>query len=457
MVNQKRVRKLNSVDTKSNTSGPVVYWMQRDQRVNDNWGLLYAQELAKNSNQSIAVVFNLVPDFLEASLRQYDFMIQGLKEVSEDLKKKNIPFFLLTGDPTINIPKFLKSHKATELVTDFSPLKVVTKWKLSVSSKIEIPFYEVDAHNIVPVWVASPKLEFGAYTIRPKIHKLLPEFLEEFPKLQHNKIDWTGKIPTIDWVGLYKTLNIDKDVKPVQWIKAGENAALKQMKIFFNERIKHYDTKRNDPNFQVQSEMSPYLHFGHIASQRLALEANLLHPSEARESFLEELIVRKELSDNFCFYNRNYDKFEGFPLWAQKTLNEHRKDDREYLYSYKELEHAKTHDELWNAAQLEMVHKGKMHNYMRMYWAKKILEWTPDPETALKYAIKLNDKYELDGRDPNGYVGCAWSVGGVHDRAWGERQIFGKIRFMSYGGAKSKFKIQGYIDSVAGLAGNSLF
>ncbi len=173
--------------------------------------------------------------------------------------------------------------------------------------------------------------------------------------------------------------------------------------------------------------------------------------SHIKDAFLEELIIRRELSDNFCFYNPRYDSFDGFPEWARKTLNEHRKDRRPYLYSLEQFETAQTHDKLWNAAQTEMVKRGKMHGYMRMYWAKKILEWTPSPEVAMEVAIHLNNRYELDGRDPNGYAGIAWSIGGVHDRAWNERNIFGKIRYMSYNGCKSKFNIEGYVEHVKSL------
>jgi deoxyribodipyrimidine photo-lyase len=210
--------------------------------------------------------------------------------------------------------------------------------------------------------------------------------------------------------------------------------------------LQEYDEKRNDPTENSVSNLSPYLHFGQISAQRVALEVKKSQAkSEKKDSFLEELVVRRELSDNYCFYNEKYDQFEGFHPWAQKTLNEHRGDKREYLYSSEEFEEAKTHDDLWNAAQMEMVLRGKMHGYMRMYWAKKILEWTESPESALEIAIYLNDKYELDGRDSNGYTGIAWSVGGVHDRAWNERPVFGKIRYMSYNGCKRKFDIQSYI------------
>ena len=196
--------------------------------------------------------------------------------------------------------------------------------------------------------------------------------------------------------------------------------------------------------------MSPYFHFGHISTQRVALEIkNSSLKNEDKNSFLEEMIVRRELSDNFCEYEPNYDYFEGFHSWAKKTLNEHRDDERDYLYPKEQFEEAKTHDPLWNAAQNQMREQGKMHGYMRMYWAKKILEWSPSPEIAMQIAIELNDKYELDGRDPNGYAGIAWSIGGVHDRAWFERPVYGKIRYMNYNGCKTKFNVNSYINIYA--------
>jgi len=217
------------------------------------------------------------------------------------------------------------------------------------------------------------------------------------------------------------------------------------LREFLRERLPWYHEGRNDPMEDAQSNLSPYLHFGHISAQRIVLEVTKHDANrESQEAFLEELIVRRELSDNFCFYNAHYDHFEGFPDWAKKTLNDHRKDTREYVYSLDDFGRGDTHDQLWNAAQREMVRRGKMHGYMRMYWGKKILEWTESPEEAIKIAIYLNDRYELDGRDTNGYAGIAWSIGGVHDRAWPERPIFGKIRYMSYHGCKSKFDVMAY-------------
>jgi deoxyribodipyrimidine photo-lyase len=220
---------------------------------------------------------------------------------------------------------------------------------------------------------------------------------------------------------------------------------------FIAERLPGYDTDRNDPNRSGQSGLSPYLHFGQISAQRVALEVRKADARpEAKAAFLEELIVRRELSDNFCFYNPAYDSFEGFHSWAKATLNAHREDRRQFLYSLRQLEAGGSHDPLWNAAQKEMVATGKMHGYLRMYWAKKVLEWTPSPEEAIAIAIYLNDRYSLDGRDPNGYAGIAWSIGGVHDRAWGERPVFGKIRYMSYEGCRRKFGVDRYIKKVTG-------
>jgi deoxyribodipyrimidine photo-lyase len=442
MINEKRIRLLQKGDE---TNGPIVYWMSRDQRIYDNWALVYSQKLAIEKNKPIAVIFNLVPNFLEATKRQYGFMLKGLKEVESDLNKYNIPFFILSGIPEEEIPQFLTRINASILISDFDPLKIKRTWKREVSKKISIPFYEVDAHNIVPCLYVSDKAEFAAYTIRPKIQKALIQFLDEFPALKKMK---TSEISSnkIDWIKLEKLLKINYDVKEVEWIKPGEMAALKTLDNFIQNKFENYDELRNDPTKEGQSNLSPYLHFGQISAQRVALEIQRLSGNKNSEkAFLEELIIRKELSDNYCYFNKNYDSYNGFHDWAKSSLNEHRKDEREFIYTIEKFENAKTHEDLWNAAQLEMVTTGKMHSYMRMYWAKKILEWTKSPEDALQIAIYLNDKYEIDGRDPNGYTGIAWSIGGVHDRPWFERPVYGKIRYMNRNGAEKKFDITSYI------------
>jgi deoxyribodipyrimidine photo-lyase len=444
MVDPRRVRVLKQG---SIGSGPVLYWMSRDQRVSDNWALLFAQELALERKVSLGVVFCLAPSFLNATLRQYGFMLKGLRAVENRLAELNIPFFLLIGPPEQKLPAFLAKHQTGELVTDFDPLRIKQQWKKEVAALVNSTIYEVDARNIVPCWEASSKKEYAAYTLRPKIHRALPEFLKDFPPAQKHPFAWPKKVTGTDWDEAEISLKIDRSVPEIDWLLPGEKAAAATLDRFLTKKLSAYASRRNDPTEDGVSNLSPYLHFGQISAQRVALQLKKKKVNkESKDGFLEELIVRRELSDNFCFYNPDYDRFAGFPEWAQKTLNEHRGDKREYLYSLEQFEAGKTHDDLWNAAQMEMVHRGKMHGYLRMYWAKKILEWTGSPEEALEVAILLNDKYELDGRDTNGYVGIAWSVGGVHDRAWTERPIFGKIRYMSYGGCKRKFKVKTYIE-----------
>ena len=298
----------------------------------------------------------------------------------------------------------------------------------------------------MPCFFVSNKMEYGAYTLRPKIHKYLNEFLTDFPKLKKNLK--TTHHEKIEWDKLFKKLEVDTDVRPVDWVKPGSINGKHILSEFIKNKLNDYNELRNIPTEKKVSNLSPYLHFGQISSQRVAFEVYENVRNNKKDSFIEELVVRKELSDNYCYYNQEYDNPNGYPTWALDSHKEHSKDKREYIYSLHKLENASTHDDLWNAAQLEMVKTGKMHGYLRMYWAKKILEWTEDIETAHKYAIYLNDKYELDGRDPNGYTGIAWSLGGVHDRPWFTRPIFGKIRYMSYGGCKNKFNIDEYIAQV---------
>jgi deoxyribodipyrimidine photo-lyase len=420
--------------------------MSRDQRVYDNWALAHAIESAENEDQSVIVAFTLAVDFLGATWRQYDFMFKGLKKVEEQLARLNIPFYLVMGNPEETIPAFIQQHRVSRLVMDFDPLKIKREWKKKVLEQVEIPVDEVDAHNIVPCWVASDKQEFGAYTIRNKISRLLPEFLDDFPPLvkQHG----TFHTHRINWEVAAITVQTDHDIRPVDWLTPGENAASVMFGNFIEQKLARYAGCRNNPNESCTSLLSPYLHFGHISAQRMAIEITRNIPrDENTDAFLEELIIRRELSDNFCYYNPHYDKAEGFPEWARKTLREHRTDKREFIYSSEEFERYLTHDGLWNAAQKQLVLKGTMHGYMRMYWAKKILEWTKNEEDALRIAIFLNDKYQLDGRDPNGYAGCSWSIGGTHDRAWGEREVFGKIRYMNRNGCERKFDVEGYIEA----------
>ncbi len=448
-VRPERIRDLRSPGMQPHGNGPIVYWINRDRRVHDNWALLYAQHMAIERNTTLHVVFCLVPEFLDAPLRAYDFMLRGLEELEQACRTYNISFTLLSGSPPISIRTYVEHNQASLLITDFEPLKIKAGWIRTVLDSTSVPFHQVDAHNVVPCWTASSKLEFGAYTLRPKLQRLLPTFLEQFPPLVKHPVAAKPQPPT-NWTAVRESLRVNTSVPPVSWITPGEESARTAMKEFLAglERYEH----RNDPTRQGQSGLSPYLHFGQLSAQRLALEVTHIAESEpslrpAAESFLEELIVRRELSDNYTNYCSAYDSFEGFPAWAQLTLNQHRKDKRDYVYELPEWEQARTHDALWNAAQRQLVRTGKMHGYMRMYWAKKILEWSATPEDALRTAIYLNDVYELDGRDPNGYAGIAWSIGGLHDRAWTERPVYGKIRYMNANGCRRKFDVDSYIAS----------
>lgn len=443
MIDPRRYRALNR---RPIGRGPVLYWMSRDQRVAGNWALLRAQAIALERKTALAVVFALSPKFLGAPLRAYDFMLKGLALVENRLTAAGIPFHLLFGPPEETLGAFVSAHNVGAVVTDFDPLRLKTQWKKIIAERLPIFFEEVDAHNIVPAWIASPKQEYGAYTLRPKIHKILPDFLTDFPPLQRHPVPWKKDVPPIDWDLTLARLKPDASVPPVSWIQPGEASGAKTVGLFLKNRLDLYREKRNDPTENGQSDLSPFLHFGQVSAQKVALEVRRRGwDTESGQDFLEELIVRRELSDNYCLYNPHYDAFEGFPAWAQKTLNAHRRDKRAFLYTQDTFERAATHDPLWNAAQREMIQRGKMHGYMRMYWAKKILEWSATVEEAQATAIDLNDRYQLDGRDPNGYAGIAWSMGGVHDRPWFNRPVIGQIRWMTANGCRSKFDVDAYL------------
>lgn len=414
--------------------------MFRDQRVQDNWACIYAQKLALHLKAKFRIWFCVVPDFHTNTQRHLNFLLRGLKEVATDCEKLAIGFSLTYGDPDKIILDLVKEYKVGLVVTDFFPLRIPEK--LVEKSKSVLPdtvvLVQVDSHNIVPCWNASDKQEYNARTIRKKINNKLREFLTEFPKVKKHPYG-----PFTIEMSLTEDIPTDNSVRPVSWIIPGTKAAIANLNNFLKNKIQLYKDHRNNPNRDVLSNLSPWLHFGHISSQRVVLET-LKHKAELIEQFLDEIIVRRELSDNFCYYNKLYDEINSTHSWAKETLQNHADDPRQFIYSLKQLENAETHDSLWNASQIQMVKEGKMHGFLRMYWAKKILEWTKSPREALCYSIHLNDKYELDGNDPNGYVGCMWSVCGLHDRAWPERPIFGKIRYMSYEGSKRKFNVSSF-------------
>ena len=444
LVDIRRTQKQNNYQY---ASGPILYWMNRDMRLQDNWALLHAYQIAVKYKTEVIICYNLDPQFLGGTYRQLDFKIGSLKQLHKDATEKNIAFYTLVDSNISCVIDFIKKNKVGYVVTDFSPLKIHRKWLKQIVKNFEIPIDVVDTHNIVPVWHVSDKKEFAAYTIRPKIQKKLKEFLTDFPKLTKQK-DRIVAFQKINFEEILHNAKINKHITPVEWCKPGELFASKILKKFI-ENSNMYSKNRNNPNEDVQSQLSPYLHYGMIAPQRVAYEVSHSKMNhDSKKDFLEELIIRRELADNFCYYEPYYDTPEGFHEYFKKELKKNEKVEREYIYTKREFEEAKTHDDLWNACQMQMIKTGKMHGYMRMYWAKMIYAWSRNADDAMKIAIYLNDTYELDGRDPNGYVGIAWCIGGVHDRPWYvTNKVFGKLRYMSRSGMEKKFDVKKYINT----------
>lgn len=394
-INLNRVFKLNN---KSIKSGGIIYIMTRELRLEDNWAIIFAQNLAEKHKKKFKIVIFL--DSKCYSKRQKGFIIGRLDNLENNLHKNNIQYEITQ--------KLQTNINAGAIIVDFNPISLQYNFAKSVNCAV----FEVDSHNIIPARYISDKQEFSAATMRRKVYSKIAEFLTEFPRQFE--------------------VNTDKCI-----LKLNE---------FIDNKLNFYAANKNDPNNDVTSNLSPYLHCGFISAQRIAIE---IFKSKAtrknKEAYLEELVVRKELADNFCLYNQNYKTINGFPSWAKETLNSHKNDIRSYIYGIDDFLNGNTHDELWNKIQQNLLKTGKIHGYLRMYWAKKILEWTPSPEEALNIAVYLNDEFALDGNDPNGYVGILWSLGGLHDRPFSNRLITGKIRYMSFKGCKSKFDVIKYI------------
>ncbi len=425
--------------------------MSRDQRVSDNHALLAAQKHALALKLPFAVLFVCNTTAAVRAREHYDFMLAGLYEVEAQLKKYNIPFIGLVGSHSATLEAVFHHLQPAAVYTDFNPLRGPRKLYEKIASKQSLII--VDTHNTVPAWLASDKQEIGARTLRPKIAKQLAVFQLEPEKLQAHPHEWPNK----NIISFAEVADIFEDrLQKVarnhtrHGFVPGETAALKTLQNFITTRFKGYASNRNNPTIDGLSNLSPYLHFGQVSSLRVALNAAEQLRNDATlqpdyDALIEEMIVRKELSDNFCYYGGDYTSLTSAPAWAQSTLQKHAADSREFLYTREQFELAQTHDQAWNAAQLQLRTKGKIHGYMRMYWAKKVLEWSTSPDEALQTLIYLNDFYSLDGGDPNGYVGILWSVAGLHDRPWGERAYYGTVRSMVYNGLKRKFDIEAYI------------
>ncbi len=394
-------------------------------------------------------VFGLTADYPGAQRRHYRFLVDGLVDVEADLHRRGVSLVVRLGQPDAIVPAVAHEVGAAIVVGDENPVRIGQQWRDRVARELKVPFYLVDADVVVPS-SHFPTEEFAARTIRPKIHRLLGDYLRPIPE-PSAQVKWTGPPPAgeaADPVGLLKSLRVG-GVAEVPGYRGGSREAMRRLKHFIRERLPRYSEDRNEPTPYSTSELSAHLHFGHVSPLTIALAvSNSGVPRTEIDAYIEELIVRRELSVNFVARNPQYDRLAGCPAWALRTLAGHADDPRPVLYTARQLEQAETHDPLWNAAQLEMVLTGRMHNYLRMYWAKKILEWTPDAETAFGIALDQNDRYEMDGRDPNGYTGVAWAIGGKHDRPWPERPIFGTVRFMSYESTRKKFDSAGYIARV---------
>ncbi|CBZ51351.1 hypothetical protein NCLIV_044160 [Neospora caninum Liverpool] len=478
-VDERRVRLVTEGIREPKADGKVVIcYLQRDLRVQENWALLLAQEAARALNKPLVVIHLLVPGLaFQPTRRHLSFFIGGAREVEAELKSLNIGFELpivAKKDPkgrldeaNKKIEEVFAALQPALAVCDFNPLRLPTQIVEALArvyGKGLSPLYQVDTHAVVPCWVASNKAETSARTMRPKLQAMLKEFAVPFPKVEPHPVPWTSKqLFPLDEDRVLSAVKPDPP-EPLDSWKPGTKAALRLLQSFATpQNIAKYGKARNDPLADCQSDLSPYIHFGHIAVQRCLMEVSKLKDTtgdravhEGVRAFIDEVVVRSQLSDNFVFFNPHYDDIKGAPDWAKQTLEKHAKDKREPQYEFTALEEGKTYDSLWNAAQLQLVRDGKMHGYLRMYWAKKLLEWTKSPQEALKTAIALNDKYHLDGTDPNGVTGCMWSIGGVHDQGFKERPVFGKIRYMNYPGCERKFDVKAFVRKFPGAAENAV-
>jgi deoxyribodipyrimidine photo-lyase len=388
-------------------------------------------------------------------LRHYAFLAQGVPDTARRARERGVGF-VLRRCPEHSVLKFCDEVKASLVIGDENPLREPNHWREAAARKLCVPLWTVDADVLVPSKLLE-KEQYAARIIRPRLQQRLERFLTppqnpqativwQKPRGLHALPDDGSFDITEDWQGL------DRSVQPVDSFRGGTSEALKLLRDFVTHKLAHYPQRHGKPETDGTSRLSPYLHFGHIGPHTVALAVEgAKAPRAAKDDFLGQLITWRELSINFVHFNSLYDSIESAPDWAHRTLAKHAGDRRSVIYSRQQLEQAETHDELWNAAQQQMLHAGWMHNYMRMYWAKKILEWSESPAVAYQTAVYLNDKYFLDGRDPNGYAGIAWAIAGKFDRPWFERPIFGSIRYMSGNAALRKFDADRYVEQMAEL------
>jgi deoxyribodipyrimidine photo-lyase len=448
MLHNERVQSLNHTPERAEARY-VLYWMQQAQRAHTNHALEYALESANERGLPVVVGFGLMDDYPEANRRHFAFMLEGLAEVVRDLEARGIRFVMRHGSPD-RVALDLAGDAAL-VVCDRGYLRHQVAWRRTVADEAGCRVVQVESDVVVPIEVASDKAEFGARTIRPKIERQRDAFmvaLDERPTDHPSlDLDLEGDFDPTDPDGTLGKLKLDSRVDRVARFAGGASAARARVASFIDEKLNGYADGRNEPVARQCSELSPYLHFGQISPLDLALAARDAEGvgKADRASFLEELIVRRELAMNFVAFTEDYDEFSMLPDWAQKSMAEHAHDEREHLYDEGQLEAGETHDDYWNAAMCEMRVSGYMHNYMRMYWGKKIIEWSKSHAAAFATTLRLNNRWFLDGRDPASYANVGWLYG-LHDRAWTERPVFGKLRYMNANGLKRKFDIEAYVE-----------
>jgi deoxyribodipyrimidine photo-lyase len=432
----------------------IMYWMQIFKRTHDNHALKFAIEKANELDLPLLVYEGLKFYYPWASDRIHTFILEGVEEKRKAFEKLRITyvFYLQKDDksPKQTVKKIAKD--AALIVTDDFPCFIIPEHNQAIVEKAEIPVYAVDSNGIIPM-SKFEKENYGAYTIRPRIHKILDEYFVPFEevKIKNKKTDIKVDCPDTlinskNIAELVAECDIDHSVKPSPIYHGGTKNGRKRLKKFVKEILPNYHETRSKPEIDGSSRLSSYLHFGFLSSLEIALAVKDSDaPEEAKDEFLEELIVRRELAYNFTNFNDKYDSLDSLPDWVQQTMREHVDDERPEVFTLKELENCETYDELWNATQREMNETGEVHNYVRMLWGKLVIQWTKNYEDAFAILEHLNNKYCLDGRNPNSYAGILWCFG-KHDRAWKEREIFGKIRYMTSNSTGKKFDSKKYIE-----------
>ena len=449
-----RVTKLNN--SNENTKGRyVLYWMQMYKRANHNYALNLAIQMANERQLPLVVYEGLKFYYPWASDRIHTFILEGVAEKYEEFAERGIRyvFYLQRNkqDPKNTVARL--AREAALLVTDDYPCFIIPQHNARIA-ELKLPVYAVDANGMVPL-SALPKEEYAAYTIRPKIDRLLPDVPRSIvtPHVDVQKpaleVDCPQTIISADNIAdLVSQCDIDHTVKPSPLYHGGTKAGRKRLSHFVRGILPYYDKTRSEPSFDGSSRLSPYLHFGFLSIQEIVHAVERANaPKPAKDAFLEEVIVRRELSFNLTRHNPNYDSLKALPDWALQTMRDHADDPRPELQEEETIEAGETYDELWNAVQRELVTTGLLHNYVRMLWGKKLIEWQRTYEMAFELLVHLNNKYALDGRDPNSYAGILWCFG-KHDRPWFDREIFGTIRYMTSNSMAKKFRAKAYIQSV---------